>query len=240
MKCGVVMFSELGNRWDAGFHLTRQQHAARTAELEATISREDAIQRLRDLPLKHLKPIEPLRRDNGRHPMDMAQARKVIAEYPHLCLAIIEATRDQIHDDLEAQIKAIDDKRLRLHLLTSPSQMRATAEVDRRPEAESPESKPETTDHSSCGPQAGYAYPLTNAQRYDDELGEGYDHAAAPVGEEGGRYSVRDMWPVKADGSIHPGYDQCPVPMTNGDYDLSRGVRVSKKIADRAKFMGWR
>lgn len=235
------MFSEIGDRWDAGFHLTRQQHAARTAELEATVTAQDAIERLRDLPLKHLKAIEVLRRDKGRRPMDLAQARKVIAEYPHLSLAIVETARDQIHDDLEAQIKAIDDKRLRLHLLTNPSQDKPEKAAEAEPTAPVVEAADvETADHSACGPQAGYAYPLVDSDRFDDEFGEGYDHAAAPMGEEGGSYSVRDMWPVKADGHVHPGYDQCPVPMSLGDYDLTKGVRFWKVLADRAKFTGWR
>ena len=70
---------------------------------------------------------------------------------------------------------------------------------------------------------AGYIYPLQNPTRFDDELGEGYDHVAVPEDMDPGTCSMIDMWPVNSVGEVHPGYDACPVPVRAEDVDMEKG-----------------
>lgn len=59
-----------------------------------------------------------------------------------------------------------------------------------------------------------YIYPLKNADRFDDEFGEGYDHALlADRGAVPPDCWVHDAWIVKANGEVHPGLCESPVPI---------------------------
>jgi hypothetical protein len=69
-----------------------------------------------------------------------------------------------------------------------------------------------------------HIYPLKDTHRYDDDLGEGYDHALladrGPVPE--GCW-VHDAWIVRANGMVHPGLDASPVPVRLEDVEETRG-----------------
>lgn len=77
--------------------------------------------------------------------------------------------------------------------------------------------------------EAGMMYPLIEADRYDDDLGEGYRFAAIPPDAEPGKCHTFDCWIVNEKGELHPGYDACPVPIQMSDLDMAAGVPNPKE-----------
>lgn len=72
--------------------------------------------------------------------------------------------------------------------------------------------------------QQNYIYPLKDADRFDDEFGEGFDHALlADRGPIAPGVWVHDSWIVKANGKVHPGLSESPVPIRLEDVDETLG-----------------
>ena len=214
MKTAIVTASRLtaANRWDAGFHIAEAEHGRRAAELSGTVSAEEARARIARIPAHLLKFLAPLSRKNGRE--TTREAIEAIAkEYPHLSLALVESNMESIRQSLTDEAAVLQRRIDDLGALS-----------DRIAKVVSGEDGGGAEDHSATGPLPGFAYPLLDPERYDDEFGAGYDHASLPDGEEAGPSSLRDMWPVRADGSVHPGYANCPIPIAKADIDLTRGV----------------
>ena len=66
-------------------------------------------------------------------------------------------------------------------------------------------------------------YRLKDPATYDDEYGQGYC-LCRPVG---GEYPITDCWIVNADGEVHPGLCNSPVPVRIEDVypaDLNIGA----------------
>ena len=76
----------------------------------------------------------------------------------------------------------------------------------------------------------GFIYPLKDPQRFDDEYGEGFDHVAVPEGMDPLNCTIIDMWPVNAEGQVHPGYDAAPVPIRAEDVELARGRPIETSL----------
>ncbi len=59
-----------------------------------------------------------------------------------------------------------------------------------------------------------YVYPLKDPTRFDDAFGSGYGYAAlvdrGPIPTE---CWAHDAWIVNAQGEVHPGLDESPVPI---------------------------
>ena len=94
-------------------------------------------------------------------------------------------------------------------------------------------------------PLPGFAYPLCDPGRYDDEYGVGYDHATLPKGARaslpgGAVMSINDMWICRATGDVHPGLNACPIPVRIENIDLSAGKRIEKELPDPDRGPGWR
>ena len=87
------------------------------------------------------------------------------------------------------------------------------------------------------GFKAGKVYRLKDAERYDDEYGEGYNHVEA-VGDCDGMI-ITDCWVVNASGDIHPGYDECPIPVRFEDVEETNLPAINNERA-RSGFVGWR
>lgn len=227
MKTAIVSASALvsANRWDAGFHVINHEHGARAAELAATVGAEEAQARIARIPAHLLKFLAPLSRKNGRETTREA-IDAITREYPHLSLALVESNMDSIRQSLSDEADAL---RRRIDDLGSLSDRIARVVSGQEPAGH---------DHTATGPLPGFAYPLLDPERFDDEFGTGYDHVALPEGEEAGSYSLRDMWPVNAEGAVHPGYANCPVPVQKGDFDLAKG-RVANVIPSRPARGGW-
>ncbi len=73
--------------------------------------------------------------------------------------------------------------------------------------------------------QRGYVYPLKDAHRFDDELGNGYAHTAlanrGPIDPE---CWVHDAWIVNEAGLVHPGLNVSPVPIRLSDVNEVAGL----------------
>lgn len=97
MKVGIVNFSDLGDRMDAGFHLSRVKHAETAALIESRISKEQALEVLNNLPTEVLALISPLERTaRSKHKTDRTQLLRAADEYPFLALAIIKEEGQEV------------------------------------------------------------------------------------------------------------------------------------------------
>ena len=76
-----------------------------------------------------------------------------------------------------------------------------------------------------------HVYPLLDPTRFDDDLGEGFDHVVVHEGGEG--MILTDAWPCRTDGTMHPGYDACPVPVRFEDVDGERAFPAAFDIPER-------
>ena len=120
MKVGVVKFSDLGNRWDAGFHLLNLEYKESANALEHRLGGGEkaklaALELMHDeqaFPVSALKEIQPLCRGGDPSYYKMETYRKAMEEYPFLCLAILMATAPeklkQRRAELESSMSKID------------------------------------------------------------------------------------------------------------------------------------
>src|SRR3546814_3820122 len=89
MKVAIVKSSDLGNRWDAGFHIARDEVRDRVAVLKTMLTVQEARKRLAKFSLTDKKPLLVLARGTNRH-LNSVTISKIDEEYPHLSLAIME------------------------------------------------------------------------------------------------------------------------------------------------------
>lgn len=115
MRFTVVKSSELGDRWDAQFHIALAEVRARYDHLRRTMTSEEAITKLNAIPNRDRMPLAVLFR-GSRDRFDGAASDRVIREYPHLALAIMERNLEpainRIRDESEkneAALKALMD-----------------------------------------------------------------------------------------------------------------------------------
>ena len=118
MKCVAIKLSELGNRWDAGFHISRIEFTERAKELEMGMSEEDALTLIADrsvFPLEVLRLLQPLVRGQQAGADALLRAAE---EYPFLALAIVsegaDATLKERQEALRAQIRKMEQTTQRL------------------------------------------------------------------------------------------------------------------------------
>jgi hypothetical protein len=62
VKYTIVKMSELGDRWDAAFHIALSEVRDRVEQLRRNMSAEEAIQRLENLALRDKEPVLVLSR----------------------------------------------------------------------------------------------------------------------------------------------------------------------------------
>jgi hypothetical protein len=108
MKFAIIRSSELGNRWDAGFHLARTEYKEKTDELALSLSADEAFELISDedaFPLEVLHCLSPLCR--GSNPPTKKDYLKAAREYPHLALAILS---EGAENALKAQQEALEKK----------------------------------------------------------------------------------------------------------------------------------
>ena len=104
-RFAIINSSELGDRWDADFHITRHEHKRPTAELEKLISAEDCVRRVKALAFEDKKPLAPLIRGSRTY-LDNAKLDRAAEQYPHLALAILEANAPAMKARVQAEIAA--------------------------------------------------------------------------------------------------------------------------------------
>lgn len=209
MKFAIVKSSELGraNRWDAPFHVLNAEHRGRAEELARTVTLDDVSKLLRGLTPAQRQSLLPLGR--GQNP----KISRIIAEYPYLALAIIEANPDEIAADIDRQIDELESKIALLRLRKTEVLARSSSVTVAA----------DQVDHSAIGLQPGFRYPLLTPDRFDDEFGEGFAFALIPSdGMAGAR--IHDAWVVNERNQLHPGYSANAVPVLADDLDLTRAV----------------
>lgn len=124
MKYAFVKASDLSRegRWDVAFHLVREELKPRVAELEATMTSEEAVALVRSFRLPDKAGLSVLLRGTRQSSaLTRDEADRVAAEYPHLSLAIVEQgaaeraelLRTKIHEDQVAleQLEALSRRR---------------------------------------------------------------------------------------------------------------------------------
>src|SRR3546814_13513008 len=67
MKVAIVKSSDLGNRWDAGFHIALDEVRDRVAVLKTMLTVQEARKRLAKFSLTDKKPLLVLARGTNRH-----------------------------------------------------------------------------------------------------------------------------------------------------------------------------
>lgn len=75
-------------------------------------------------------------------------------------------------------------------------------------------------------------YALLDADRYDDEYGEGFDHVETFADVDG--CWIADCWVVNEHGEIHPGYSENPIPIRFDDIAPASAVPGSNTERPRS------
>lgn len=113
MQAFIVRSSDLGDRWDVGFHRVNTQYRDQAEALSMSMSKEQALAMVSgDLPTDTLKLLTPLVRGNVRGGGPIRdQLLRAANEYPFLALAIIRdkgiALIDAHKDELEQQARQL-------------------------------------------------------------------------------------------------------------------------------------
>jgi hypothetical protein len=237
-RFAVVQFSELGDRWDAGFHITRGEHKARTAELVAAVTAEDCIARIAKLDFEDKKPLAVLMRGSQTY-LTNEKLMHAAKQYPHLSLAILEATLPAMKARAQAEVVKAMAVLDAIDLLVEPSAAvgneNAPAEA---PRVEAPRAQPPEQQRF----QAGWCYPLLEKGLHDDDFGAGFDFVAVPHDTDVPGLHIQDCWLVNAQGEVHPGYGSNPIPISIAAVDIAAGkpfegaLPVPKSIFDSPWF----
>lgn len=134
MKCAVVMFSELGNRWDAGFHLVRVEHKKLTEALKRQFPEPEAAETrgkrmAESMTTAELQVLRPLTRGSHGNPT-REKLMAAIAEYPHLSLAIlIRKGREALEAARTEALQALNRAEASLHELSTLEEMQLDGDV---------------------------------------------------------------------------------------------------------------
>jgi hypothetical protein len=224
MKSGIMYFSETGDRWDAGFHLLRQEIEPRTLELERTIARDDAIARLDRVPLRFKGALLALGWGSSIRTLSQKTIEPIQAKYPYMCLALLERDSEEAIGVMASEISVLQQSITALHDLVDPD---VAAPDEERGHVQAPDEGA-----MPAGLRAGWIYPLADPDRYWDEddadtygidPDKRYSYARVSTDADPGECYIHDVWIVDDEGRIHPGYDSCPVPVRTDDLVLSRG-----------------
>jgi len=115
----VKKLSDLGDRWDAGFHIALDEVKDRVRELKDALTPEEAIERLKVIPLQDKEPLMVLVRGQARV-LNTATVDRVSKDYPYLALAIMEKNLKASIERIRAKI-AKDQASLDALLAIQPS-----------------------------------------------------------------------------------------------------------------------
>lgn len=106
MKTAIIKASELvaEGRWDAGFHIALSEVRDRVTTLKTMLTAQEALKRLAKFSLTDKKPLLVLARGTNRH-LNSATITKIVEEYPHLSLAIMEQNLQPAIDRMRAKLE---------------------------------------------------------------------------------------------------------------------------------------
>ena len=227
-----MLFSEAGDRWDAGFHLLRQEIEPRTAELERTIPRPEALARLDRVPLRFKSVLLPLGWGSSVRTLSQKTVDAIQQKYPYMCLALVERDSTETIRTLGAEIAVLQQSISSVLDLCEPVIEMEDADPALPTCVEGDVVDVVDVENGTPRLQAGWIYPLVDPNRYwDEDDAETYDidprkryaYARVATDADPGDCYIHDVWIVDDEGHMHPGYDSCPVPVRIDDLVLSRG-----------------
>jgi hypothetical protein len=126
MKIAVIKSSELGNRWDAGFHVLRKQYEEKARAIEKVMTRKEVIAMLSSREIfstEMLRPLQPLLREQGEVNLFAKtdwrrKLLRAVREYPFLSMAVVLGTASTTlkaqQDALAVKLVAKQDELVRL------------------------------------------------------------------------------------------------------------------------------
>lgn len=111
MEVATIKFSDLGDRWDAKFHMIKKRLGPRAEELAQDPAKtpEALAKAILSLPPSVWQYLMPLSRTNVDR-MDRNAALRVVQEYPHLALALIEEHRHEIEGAAKLKIAKANEE----------------------------------------------------------------------------------------------------------------------------------
>ena len=182
MKFAIISSNDLGNRWDASFHIIRTEYQDRASELALGLSEAEALEMLSDenaFPLEMLHSFDALCR--GGNKPDRTALLKAAKEYPHLALAIAsENAKIALKKQQEALLSKVDAiKLVESKLEQAQSKSSAIAAT----------MQPLTKEQTSLTKKNRYVRGVI--YRNDDQL-------SVPV-ETNETYFVADCWVIEMD-----------------------------------------
>jgi hypothetical protein len=95
--------------------------------------------------------------------------------------------------------------------------------------------RPPIDQHGNIVFQAGYAYPLNDPERYDEDGVSGFRYALIDPDADPGECHTHDAWIVNENATVHPGYAQSPIPVRRQDLDMNAGFRMSTQHAPQPR-----
>jgi len=213
-RYAIINSSELvkENRWDAGFHITKNELKDRLPELEARLTKDECWEILAKFSTSEKLPLMVLSRGSWSRPSE-ATMNAIAKEYPHLSIAVLEQhiaeTKAKIEADL-AETKAKLETATQVLTRSYPKHFRA-----------------------------GWIYPLLETDRFDDDFGTGFDHAAIPADYDPQTVSICDAWICNAKGEVHPGYNSNPVPISIEGIDVDKGRKLDAALPEPVSVVDW-
>ena len=221
-RMAVVKSSELGDRMDAGFHITRTECAARVAELEKAFPGPDGVAVLARAVLM-LTPaqlqttrLSDLYRGSGKGDT-RDRIERAVHEYPYLSFAVCESVLPEAMEAIRSQISAL--KATLANLVSVQSEASPVAPV---------------------GLHDGYVYPLCDPESFDDEDEQLVGYRFAVVPRDAGvtdKTWLADMWIVNESGEVHPGMNANPVPVRKDAVQLGQGRPFDGKLPEPVSVM---
>lgn len=166
MKCAVIMSSELGNRWDAGFHLIRVEHKNLTETLKRQFPEpEEAETRAKrmaeSMTTAELQALGPLTRGSHGNP-SREKLMAAIQEYPHLSLAILmKKGREALEAAKAEALQSLNRVEASLHELDTLEGMQLEADG-----SEDDATPTEPASMADIGPIPDEVYELLKSNRY--------------------------------------------------------------------------
>lgn len=128
MKVAVVKASELGERWDAAFHLERTRVAERTSALRARHDEDEAMRLALSVPEVTLRALQPLTTSpDVSGSRAVSACKEFVRDHPHMALALLGEAADEALADIERRMAVLTADRYRVMSLKEACEPSAPA-----------------------------------------------------------------------------------------------------------------
>lgn len=103
-KMAVVSLAQLGDRWDADFHIALDQLRARVEQLRDQLPESEARRRLAGVALPDKAPLLVLARGSMAG-LSQASVERIERSYPHFAIALLERDMARAVARIQEQIQ---------------------------------------------------------------------------------------------------------------------------------------